>query len=268
MSALALALALGAAFTHAAWNLLVAGDRDPMAAAAGALVVSEIVLAPLAILRWDVDGGAWPFVAASAVLELVYFTLLTTGYTRGELSIVYPLARGVAPVLVLVAGALLLGQTTDASSVIGILLVVAGVFTVRGFRAPAHAVSVVFGLLTAVSIAAYTLVDDRGIEHAGAASYLWLILLPTTVFMALALRGRMRRAVSWRMPAIGVGSVVSYGFVLLALDRADAAPVSAVRETGVVVAVVLAAVFLRERVTPARAAGAVLVAAGVAALAV
>jgi drug/metabolite transporter (DMT)-like permease len=262
----ALLLALTAAFTHAAWNLLVARERDPMAATAVALLTSEILLAPVAIARWDLDADAWPFVVASGALELVYFLLLTTGYQRGEMSVVYTLARGVAPVIVLVVGATTLGQATGAADVLGVSLVVAGVLLVRGLRAPADRASVVFGLLTAVAIAGYTLVDDRGIEHAGAATYLWLILLPPAVLMPLGLRRRVRPALTWRAPLVGVGGLVTYALVLLALERADAAPVSAVRETSVVVGVALAALFLRERVTVARAAGAVFVALGIGAL--
>lgn len=262
----ALLLALAAAFSHAGWNVLVARDPDPLASAAASLLVSELALAPLALAHWRLDAGAWPFVVASGALELVYFVLLTTGYARGELSVVYPLARGVAPVLVLVAGALVLDQATGANDVAGVLLVALGVLLVRGLHAPARTASVVFGLLTAVAIAGYTLVDDRGIERAGAATYLWLILLPASVLLPLALRGRTRLALSWRTPVVGIGGIVTYWLVLLALDRADAAPVSAVRETSVVVGVALAAVFLRERVTAARVGGAVLVAAGVAAL--
>jgi drug/metabolite transporter (DMT)-like permease len=262
----ALLLALTAAFLHAAWNLLIARDRDPMAAAAVALVCSEILLAPVVVVRWSIDSEAWPYVLASGALELVYFVLLTAGYARGEMSVVYPVARGVAPVLVLVAGALLLDQATGAGDVVGVALVTLGLLLVRGARARQSTVSLAFGLLTAVAIAGYTLVDDRGIEHAGAVTYLWLILLPPAILMPLALRGRLRGALSWRGPVVGAGGVLTYALVLLALDRADAAPVSAVRESSIVVGVALAALFLREGVTMTRAAGAVVVVAGVAAL--
>jgi len=264
MSAAALVLALAAAAVHAGWNVLLADDRDPMATAAAGLATAELVLAPLALARWHIEASAWPYVAASAALELAYFLALTTGYSRGEMSVVYPLARGVAPVLVLAVGASVLHQATTGVDAAGVLLVAAGVLLVRGVRAPARSVSVAFGLLTAAAIAGYTLVDDRGIEHADAATYLWLILLPSAPVMPALLRGRTRAALTPRAAAVGVGSVLAYALILFALDRSAAAPVAAVRETSVVFGVALAGVILRERVTRFRFVGAVAVAAGVA----
>ena len=98
----ALLLALGAAMLHAGWNVLLARARDVRAATAVALVVGVILFAPFAAATWRVEVSALPWIACSAALELVYFVLLTAAYGRSDLSLVYPIARGVAPVLVLV----------------------------------------------------------------------------------------------------------------------------------------------------------------------
>src|SRR3954454_1637931 len=98
----AFALALSSAFVHATWNLLLARARDTEAATAVALIVGTLVFAPVAALTWELDSGVWPYLAASAVLEIAYFALLAAAYDRGELSVVYPVARGSAPLLVAV----------------------------------------------------------------------------------------------------------------------------------------------------------------------
>src|SRR5690348_1967299 len=108
----ALALALAAAFVHALWNILLARARDPQAATAVALVTAEIVFAVPAVLLWRVEPAVWPFLVASGALQLLYFALLITAYRRAPLSVVYPISRGVAPVLVLVLGIAILGHAT------------------------------------------------------------------------------------------------------------------------------------------------------------
>jgi drug/metabolite transporter (DMT)-like permease len=264
-------LALGAAFVHALWNLLLARARDPEAAGAVALLTAVVVFAPLVALRWELEAEAWPYIAASSALELVYFALLGAAYRRAEVSVVYPLARGVAPVLVLVVGAVALGDDTTAVQALGVCLVGLGVLLVRGLGRPTSSSGVVFGLAIACSIAAYTLVDDRGIQYANAVTYLELTLIAPAVGYALGILwakgGAALRAEL--VPAsfvAGIGMWVAYGLVLAALARAEPAPVAAVRETSIVIATAGAALFLHERVGPSRLAGAVLVAVGVALL--
>jgi len=131
----ALALALAAAALHAGWNVLLARARDVRAATTVALVVGVTLFAPVAALTWEVEGAAVPWIAASAALELAYFALLTAAYRRSDLSLVYPIARGVAPVLVL-AGATLAGAALGGLQALGVLLVGGGVLLVRGVRGP------------------------------------------------------------------------------------------------------------------------------------
>jgi drug/metabolite transporter (DMT)-like permease len=265
-------LALGAAFVHALWNLLIARARDPEAAGAVALVTAVVVLAPVAAFSWELEAEAWPYLGATSVLELVYFALLGAAYRRAEVSVVYPLARGVAPVLVLVVGVLALGAETTAAQVVGVCLVGLGVLLVRGLTRPAGSTGVLFGLAIACSIAAYTLVDDKGIQYANAVTYLELALIVPAVGYALGIAwfkgaGALRAELTPATVVAGIGMWLAYAFVLAALAGAEAAPVAAVRETSIVIATVGAALFLHERVGPSRLAGAVLVAAGVALLA-
>ncbi len=272
MSAAAFALALGSAFLHALWNVLLARESDPEAATGVAMAASVLAFAPVAALTWDVDPRVWPFVGVTAALQLTYFALLATAYRRAELSFVYPVARGVAPVLVLVVGIVALGVGASASQAAGVVLVGVGILLVRGLGHGDPA-GLALGLAIASVIAAYTLVDKRGIAYASPVVYLELGMAPAALgylVFAFALRDgprRVRAAVRPTPAAAGLISFVAYALVLAALNRAPAAPVAAVRETSVVIVAVLAAVMLHERVGPLRLAGAVVVVAGVALIA-
>jgi drug/metabolite transporter (DMT)-like permease len=262
-----LALALAAAFLHALWNLLLARERDTAATSAASLVVFVLVLAPLAAATWRVESSAWPYIAASAGLELAYIVLLAAAYRRFELSLVYPLARGLAPVLALLIVVVFVGANPSASEVAGVLVVAVGILLVRGVgrsgRGSALAVTI------AASIAGYTVVDRYGIRHANVAPYLLLVMLGPAVAYPLAVgRERMRAAARPVAGVIGVASAATYLLVLLALRLASAPAVAAVRETSVVIAVVLAGIVLREPVGARRVAGAAVVVAGVVLLAV
>ena len=273
MPADALALALSAAFLHALWNLLLARERDPEAATAVAICASVVVFAPVAVVVWDVDSRVWPFIAATSLLQLVYFSLLATAYRRAELSFVYPIARGLAPVLVLVVGVLALGTGATVAQASGVCLVGAGVLLVRGLGGERDLAGGALALAIAVTIAAYTLVDNSGIRYASPIVYLELGMAPVALAALLLVAalpsGRTRlHAAARPTPAIaGIVSFVAYVLVLAALARAPAASVAAVRETSVLIVAALAAPMLGERVPPARLAGAALVVAGIAFLA-
>jgi drug/metabolite transporter (DMT)-like permease len=264
----ALALALGAAALHAAWNVLLARARDVRAATAVTLAISVVLFAPVAAVTWDVEAAAVPWIAASATLELAYFILLTTAYGRSDLSLVYPVSRGVAPVLVL-AGATVTGSALGVWAALGVLLVGLGVVLVRGLRGPLDTRGLLLALAIAATIAGYTLVDKEGIEHASPVAYLELVLLPVAlaaVGWQLVAGGRpaFRAETGVATFAAAACSFGAYALVLAALSLAPAAAVAAVRETSILFAVALAAVVLRERVGPLRLAGAVLVVVGVA----
>jgi drug/metabolite transporter (DMT)-like permease len=265
----ALALALGAAALHALWNVLLAGARDVQGATAAALPVAVVAFAPVAAATWRVEPSAAPFLAASAALELAYFALLATAYRRADLSLVYPLTRGLAPVLVLLASVAFLGLPTSVGEAVGVAVVASGIVLVRGVRGRRAGGAAVLLVAISACIAGYTLVDRYGIRHASAIPYLELVLLPAAVVYPLAVGlGRARAALT---PATVIAAVAMFGtytLVLLALRLAPAASVAAVRESSIVIAVGLAALVLGEPVGRRRLAGAVLVAGGVALIAV
>lgn len=264
-------LALSSAFVHASWNLLLARARDSEAATAVALIAGTIVFAPVAALTWALDSGVWPYLAASAALEVAYFALLAAAYDMGELSVVYPVARGSAPVLVALFSVVFLGVALHALTVIGVLLVATGIVLVRGWAA-GDARQFAFALGIGTTIASYTLFDKAGLHHAKPLTYLELVILPSAILYPLWISRRKSLRAELH-PASLLAGVAMFGAFGLALAAIRLAPqafvpgVQALRETSVVIAVAAGALFLGERVSASRVIGAVVVVAGVVALA-
>jgi drug/metabolite transporter (DMT)-like permease len=263
---------LASAGLHAFWNRLVADARDSHAVGAVALLTAALVFAPVAALSWEVDAAAWPYIAASAALELAYFGLLAAAYERADLSFVYPIARGAAPVLVLVVSLWALGAELSAAEAAGVVAIAAGVLLVRGVGRDAARGGLALALGVAACIAAYTLVDDEGVRHAAALSYFEAVLLITAPLYAAAValsRGpeALRVAATPRSAAAGLAMFGAYALTLAALEIAEAAPVAALRETSVVMATAAAALTAREHVPPRRLAGAGIVVGGIALIA-
>jgi drug/metabolite transporter (DMT)-like permease len=231
-----------------------------------------VILFSPALAFGHIPLAAWPYLVASAALEFIYFTLLAAAYRRAELSLVFPLARGLAPVLVLLIGLVALHDRASAGELAGVLLVAVGATAVRGIRLAGGFADTGIALLIAVCIAGYTLVDKRGVALASPAAYLEVVMaLLVLPYLALVARSRglqpLRRELRPRTAIIGIGIIGGYALVLYGLRLAAAAPVAAVRESSVVIGTALAAIVLRERVGPARFCGACLVAAGVTVLA-
>jgi drug/metabolite transporter (DMT)-like permease len=254
---------------HAAWNLLLARARDVQAAAAATFLLSLVLAGPLAAIWWHADASVWPYALASSLFESVYVVALAYAYRTGEVSFVYPLTRGLAPVLTLGVAVAILGHAATAGEVAGVLVVGLGVVLVRGPGGPGDARGLLLVATIAAAIAAYTLVDRVGIHRAGALSYFVLVLAgPNLVYPAIVGWRAMRRELGTGVVAAALANVGSFALGLLALRHAGAAPVLAVRSTSIVFTTLLARRVLAEDVAPARLAGSLLVFGGVVLLAV
>jgi drug/metabolite transporter (DMT)-like permease len=272
VSGTAFLLAFTAAWLHAGGNVFLGRRREPEAAVALVLLVGVVAFAPLAALTWRVDAEAVPYIVASALFELAYFASLAAAYRAADVGLVYPIARGSAPVLALAGAVVILGASTSPGQIAGVAAVTGGILLVRGVgvaQASSDRRGVTLALLTGVFIAGYTLVDKEGLHHAAAIPYIELVLVgPAVVYGLVVLERRGRQAfraeASVRLAAVGIMLFGTYVLVLLALREAPAASVSAVRETSVVIATVLAALAAHERLRRGRLAGASLVAAGIA----
>ena len=192
----------------------------------------------------------------------------SSAYERADLSLVYPIARGSAPVLVLGLAVAFTDAPTSLQQVAGVALVAVGVFIVRGIRGGANWRHVALALGVALAIASYVVVDKEGVKYADPIAYGTLILLipglfATTFVLMRGGQGRLAAAFNWRSALGGIFSMGAYALVLIALTTAPAASVSAVRESSVVIAAILGAVVLKEKSGSERIVGSVFVLAGV-----
>jgi len=267
---------LGAGFLHALWNaLLKSAAGEPMLDTALIVAGSCAVCIPMLPFIPLPAREAWPFALASVVIHFGYYGMLAGAYQRGDLSFAYPLMRGVAPLLVTILGVLFLSERLDAQTMLGIGLISAGIITIAWFASGHHTLAAAaFALGNAVIIAVYTLVDGAGARAAGNPwSYaIWLTCLDGFPFIAWVLWTRGRPAADyilrrWRRSVLGgAASIGAYAIVLWAMTLAPIAVVAALREVSVVFAALMGTLFLKESFGWRRLAGAIGVAAGVAAL--
>ena len=276
MTTLVAALVLASAVMHASWNAMLKGRRgDPLAASAGLSMAWAAIGLPLLFVVGPLPEAAWPHLGASVVVHLVYFALLTTAYRGADLSIVYPIARGTPPLLVVLGAAAVAGETPTLLGALGVACIAGGVITVgasakRGDGEKSRVRSVTLALATAVFIAGYTLLDGLGVRAAGStpAYLIWLTTIQGALFAigATALGGRpLLREVSRRKGVAvltGVLSAGGYAVALWAMSSSPIALVAALRETSVVFAAVIGFAFLKEPFGRRRIAAAALVAAG------
>jgi drug/metabolite transporter (DMT)-like permease len=267
----ALGLALGAAVVHAVWNLLLSRSVDIQAASALMVVVGVVVFAPVAVIVGGVHAAAAPYILASGALELAYLALLAAAYARVGLAVAYPIARGSAPVIVIGASAGLLGIRPGVGEIAGVVAISVGVVLVRGGPGAVTLRQLGWPLMVGATIAAYTLVDRYGVRHANPIVYFELtgvVMLAYPIWLGRR-RGVGALRAELRVTTIlaGVCMFAAYGLALAALRLAAPAAVAAVRESSVVIAAVLAVVVLHEPLARRRLAGAALVTAGIAALA-
>ncbi|MCP2165148.1 EamA family transporter [Goodfellowiella coeruleoviolacea] len=287
MSPLAVALVLAAACAHAGWNLFAkrAGDGGVLFVWLTS-VTSLVVYLPVAAVTALVDPvrPGWTevlVVGVSAGLHLVYFVLLQRGYAVGDMSVVYPLARGTGPLFTVLVSVLLLDERPGALGLAGAAAVVLGVFVIGWGSAPATSGrtrwgGAAFGVLTGVVITLYTLWDAHAVTTLTLSPLLldWGNNLGRTLLVAPhALRRRAAAVALWRAQwrtvlAVGVLSPLAYILVLFAMRLAPVSLVAPARELSIVVGGVAAWLLLGEPNPLRRLTGAAIVLAGVAAIAV
>jgi drug/metabolite transporter (DMT)-like permease len=258
-------IVLLAAILHATWNAFVKVDGDRLwfmtvlmaGGGIGALCVTPFVAFPA--------PEVWPYIAASVLLHLGYASFLILAYRFGDLSHVYPLARGSAPLIVALVSVTLLGEKLTGGALLGVFLMAAGIMSLSLARREQHLRdpwAVFFALGTGLFIAAYTLTDAVGARladtaHSYAAWMLGLEWIPLAAFTLWTRRSdagiQIRRTWALAVP-MGLLSLVAYWAVIWAMTVAPAALVAALRETSIVFAVLFGVLFLGERLSLARLA--------------
>lgn len=269
MIGVAVALAFGSAVLHAAWNVRLKASADPLRVAAVALPLGTLLLTVPIAAVWLASGRpslpwqALALAAVSGLVELGYFHSLSAAYRRGDVSSVYPVARGTAPILAALVGLLLLREHLDALQIAGVGILVAGTWLARppvGSRG-----ALLPALLTGVLIATYTSIDRLGVRLGPFWLYTWVVFVATSLaLLPWARRGRTREALP-----VGVMTVGAYGLTLAALSLAPLALVAPLRESGVVVVALWGVLALHERDRAAlKVGGAAAVLTGAALLAI
>jgi uncharacterized membrane protein len=282
-----------AALLHALWNVLLKRSEDPLATAARAMGWGLLAATPLALAGWWSTGGPTPplpavaLAAASAVVELLYFNFLSAAYRRGDLSTVYPVARGTAPLIAVAIGLVVLGERLQPAGYVGVALLVAGIWLVR--RPAGTGPAVRFAALTGVAIATYSAIDRVGVQAAAPLLYGWVLWLFTFLLLqgwvriraALPSRASTGPGISDRQRASATPSTLSrdavigtamIGAWLLVLGALSLAPVAAVvplRESAIVLVTGWGVLRMGEREgATVRLLGAFAIAAGVVVVAV
>ena len=272
MDPLVLSLTLVAAVLHASWNALVKTGSDALLRLT--LVNSVSGLAALACLPFVAlpDAASWPYLLGSVVLHQFYYLALIVAYRHGDLSAVYPMARGIAPLLIAAAAALFAGESLPPLGIAALLLISAAIFSLaRNAGLIAHGRAHLSALAVGVAIAGYSVLDGFGGRNAGdvygyIAVLFVLDAVPLAVFTLHRRRASLLVAVSahWRGGvAGGLFSLIAYAVVIWAMTRAPMASVSAVRECSVIVAAFIGGFILREPMAYSRIAAAVVVAIGI-----
>ena len=289
MTPLALTMVLLSAVAHATWNFLLKRSNDQDAFVLWLMASISVLLLPLALVlgwRYPIVYPGWWFILGTAILHALYFALLGRSYVHADLSLVYPLARGMGPALVPVLGATVLRESIAPTAIAGIIAVVIGVYTVywwgrlaqivrdpfKVFREPGTR----YALLTGVVIAVYTVWDKVGVRYVDPFLYMYLMSLGSALLLApliLKRRGMKVMRTEWRYGArdiviAGLLTFLAYGLVLAALQFSRVSYISPAREIGIVISVGLGTLVLKEPFGRGRMVGSALVVSGVGLIAV
>jgi drug/metabolite transporter (DMT)-like permease len=267
---------LFSAFCHAAWNAMIRMRGDKLVSITLLVGTAGLIALPGLIFVPFVAAAAWPFLIASALVHVGYNSFLALAYHHGELTKVYPLVRGSAPLTTLAISLLFLHEGVNANEVAGIVVLAAGIMVLaadggrRAIMASPHVL--LYAGATSLCITAYTLADGLGARASGNANayVLWLFVLDALPMVAMTLFIRRRAFATaarenWTAGLMGGAlSLVAYWIVIWAMTIAPIPIVAALRETSILFALLIGTFWIGERVTPVRIASILLVVAGLA----
>ena len=283
MQPTALGLLVVAAVLHASWNLLVKRAREKQVFMWWALIVGTIGFIPLVVINWPLPVYIWPYVVCSGVMEAAYFITLIRAYEYGDFSLVYPMARGSAPVFLTIWAVLFLGDRPRFFGLVGIALLVLGLVVVGGKawwdlrkKSVLSSSAIMLALGTAFCISIYSAIDGAAVRRVDPLPYTVIVLGLSAVFVApvvLMRYGGQGAIAEWRtnwlrIILVGVLSQLSYMLVLVVYSIAHVSYAGAIREMSVVIGAFLGWRLLGEDFGVIRVVGAVLIFAGIVVIAV
>ena len=270
---------LAAALMHASWNTMLKGSSDVLLKTAAIVAAAGVLMAPFVFVVPLPAQPSWPYLFASVTTHIAYYFFMINAYRIGDLTLAYPLMRGVAPLITATLGIVFLREMPAPAGWLGIALISGGVIVLSwrpgvaaGGQHQGRAIG--FALANAGVIAGYTIIDGIGARLSGNAwSYIvWLFVLDGVPFTLWVLATRRRPFLAFlaaqpgRSLVAGALSAGAYAISVWAMTRAPVALVAALRETSVLFAALLGMRLLRERLTPQRWAGIGTVVAGIIAL--
>ncbi|MEK1897991.1 MAG: DMT family transporter [Rhizobium sp.] len=270
MSAAVIGLALFAAVLHATWNAFLRSGGDRLWTVTVMSFASTVVALPFLFIYPLPPPAAWSYIFLSAVLQVGYSVFLVAAYRYGELGQVYPIVRGTVPLLVTLGGFVVAGDRLDPFQIAGVILIALGIMSLSLGKGRSSTSSILFALATGAIIAAYATVDSIGVRRAGqsGAYTAWVLVLYGT-FLPVAFIGMRRRfrvdfraSDTWKALGGGLVAMIAYGVVGAAFSLGPAGPITALRETSVVFAVLIGWLFLGEILTARRILACIIVTAG------
>jgi drug/metabolite transporter (DMT)-like permease len=261
-------LILISGFAHAVVNAILKAGDDKMSRRALIDGFSALILAPAAFLV-PLPAHAWHWLFASALVHGLYLFGLIKSFEQSDMSVAYPIARGLAPMLAAAGAVAIFREPISVAVVLGIIAIAFGVMFI-GISHKMQRSALLWAALTGTSIAAYTVIDAQGVRAAPTAlSYIvWVfLLLGATLGTFFAVwRGReffITAADQWRPGLIaGALSIVTYGFALYAFRLGATPRLAALRETSILFGTAIAVIFLKERLGKLRLVGVLSIAAG------
>jgi len=288
MTGLAILLVVLSAFAHASWNLLAKRASNPVVFTWWLEASASVLLLPVAVwlfLSNPPSAAGWPFVAATVLLHIGYFVSLSRAYRHGDMSVVYPLARGLGLALVPILGVAVLRESMSPLAALGAGLIVLGIAAVS-LRAGATSRvlspsrllrdrGVRYAVLTGLTIGVYSIVDKQGVEHVTPFLYMFMLVFGSTLGMLAIIHRQYSRRVfveefRRHRASIVIGGLLqflAYGLVLSAFRLSPVSYIGPFREIGIVIGVAFGALMLRERVDRVRLGGVALITAGAIAIA-
>jgi len=270
MSPLVIALVLGSAVLHAAWNALLRSGADRLWSMTVMCALCAVFALPVALIAPFPAPASWPYIIGSAGLQIAYALFLVRAYRQGQLAHVYPIARGVAPLLVTLGAALVAGEQLAPVSLLGVVLVSSGIAAIAFGQGRPDAVSSLAALATGcfmVTDGVGVRLSDHAIGYAAWQAILDGAPMPLVYFALRRSWPPVRPNLELGKMAVGaLISVTAYGVVIWAMSLSPMGQVSALRETSILFAAVIGVAFLKERVTARRLLGAAMIAGGAVAL--
>ncbi len=273
MSTLVIAVVMGSALLHAVWNAIIKGGSDKlfetvMKTTGGAAVV--VCILPFLPAP---HPASWPYLAGTVSIHIFYYLFIAYAYRGADLSYAYTIMRGSAPLFTALVAVFILHDSLTGTGWLGVLLLSCGVLALAldALRRGGFSLSsTMLALGNAFVIMGYTVVDGSGVRLSGSAvSYTcWVFFLnafPILIFAIITRKGDYFRYLKKRWPyglAGGTCSLIAYGLSLWGMTRAPISQVAALRETSVIFGMLLAVIFLKEKMTAARIAAVILVLGG------